>query len=664
MNRLSHETSLYLLQHANNPVNWFPWGDEAFEAARKHNKLMLISIGYSSCHWCHVMEREAFSNNEVADFLNQNFICVKVDREERPDVDKIYMNAVQIITRSGGWPLNCFATPDGRPVYGGTYFRTEAWLDIIQSLHQTWVNDSKRVIEVAEELHWGIAKTEIITNKEPLNELSISTIKSFTNNWSKFFDLRYGGQKGAPKFILPGSIHYLLDYSWVFKDDNVKKHVFNTLELIRLGGIYDHLGGGFFRYSVDERWEVPHFEKMLYDNTQLINLYSHAFKHSDNENYKTIAYQTIDFITNELGSHEGGFYSAIDADSEGEEGKYYTFTKDEIEKQLGVDSEIFMIYYGVSAVGNFHCKNVLREAATIREVASLLGVDIQGVEIKIKQSKDKLLSYRLKRKRPLTDDKQILSWNALAVSSLANASVIFEERRFLNQAIKSIEFIEAYLITNDDVIKRIYCKGKASIPALFDDLAFLIQSYISLYKATLETKWLEKAKRITSIAINQFFDKDSGMFFFTSKEHDNLIVRKMELTDGVIPSSAGVMAENLMFLGCFFRSNEFRDTALQMVCNISNQLDRGGPFMYQWAHLYLKMLIGSTEITSTQNEGKTLISFQKQTLNPFIILKNNHSIAEPISENKHVFQVCRNNHCNNILFSDNEVLDVIDRITL
>lgn len=619
-NRLSSETSPYLLQHATNPVNWYPWGKEAFAKAEEENKLMLVSIGYSSCHWCHVMEKEAFSNSEVAEFMNNHFVCVKVDREERPDVDQIYMNAIQIITRSGGWPLNCFTLPNGKPVFGGTYFPTEAWLDILKSLHFTWMTEPKRVIEVAEELTQGISNSEIIKKKKDINEFSADYLKSYVDDWSKHFDTRYGANKGAPKFVMPGSLQFLLDYSWAFRSDREKDHVKFTLDKVSLSGLYDQLGGGFFRYSVDEQWHVPHFEKMLYDNAQLVSLYTNAYKHFGDESYRSIVYQTIDFLRREMRASNGGFYSAIDADSEGEEGKYYTFSKADIDNFLGTDSELFSIVYGVSASGNHMGKNVLRLASSINETACLLGLAPEEVVERIKISKAKLLNARLTRVRPVTDDKQILSWNALVISALANAYLVFGDKRYISDALITAQFIDEKLANEDGSLLRIHCKDKSSIPAFFDDYSFLIQAYIALYRATYNEDWLIKANSLVKYTLKNFFCNESGMFYFTSNSQDDIIVRKMELTDGVMPSSGAVMAKNLMELGTYFRDQSYVDMAQQMTANICAQIDRGGPYIYKWASIYLKHLVESAEVIAAgKSSNDSLRSIVGKSCHPLII---------------------------------------------
>lgn len=613
------------------------------------------------------MEKETFSNAEVADFMNENYVCIKVDREERPDVDLIYMNAVQIITRSGGWPLNCFALPDGRPVFGGTYFPTERWMDVLRSLQTTWLSDPERVVSVAEELTNGVSNTEIIKTSNTYNDISSETLRNYVTIWSKSFDIRFGANKGAPKFPMPGSLKFLLDFSWSFQNDEVSSHVKTTLERMMQGGIYDHLGGGFFRYSVDESWHVPHFEKMLYDNAQLISLYTLSFKHFGDERYRNVIYQTFDFIRRELRAPEGGFYSAIDADSEGEEGKFYSFTKREIDNYLGADAEIFSVVFGLSASGNHLGKNVLRIAASHNEAACVLGLDTEMVANKVNDSKTKLFNARVVRVRPITDDKQLTSWNAMTISALAQAYITFGDNVFLYEALSCIQFIENKLLIDDKSLKRVYCKGKSTIEAFLDDYAFLIEAYIDLYKATLNEEWLLKAKGLTEITISEFTDTESGMFFFTTENHDNLIVRKMELTDGVIASSNAVMANNLLELGIYFRNPQYTELAEQMLSNIEDQFLRSGPYVYRWAHTYLKHAFGHAElIAGTEKSIDVIKNISCKNLYPFIIpfyIKPSSclplTIGKPLNENE--IKLCVGKICHSIRDED-EALKILNGI--
>jgi len=665
-NDLANETSPYLLQHANNPVNWLPWGNKAFELANQQNKLMLISIGYSSCHWCHVMEKEVFSNEEVAQIMNSHFICVKVDREERPDVDQIYMNAIQIITRSGGWPLNCFALPDGRPVFGGTYFPKQGWVDILQGLNATWQSDPLRVVEVANELTQGIKKTEVVKEKEDLSfEGRLQLIDGYVRNWEKYFDCKNGGTKGVPKFPLPGSIEFLLRYSALKSEDSIKEFVNTTLNQIANGGIYDHLGGGFFRYSVDERWEVPHFEKMLYDNAQLLQLYSLAYSTFSKEEFKRVVYETAQFLFSEMQSTEGGFYSAIDADSEGVEGAFYTWSQNEIDTILGENKNLFSIVYGVSAIGNHKGKSVLRKCTKISEAACVLLLDAVLAQKRLVESRELMLKFRNGRQRPITDDKIIASWNALLASAFINAYISFNDEMFLNKALQIVSFIESYLIDNGNLL-RIRCKGLSKINGFLDDYAMLIETYISLYKVTFNEAWLAKANKMAEYVLRNFYDDKSGMLFYSLEQHDHLIVRKMELADGVIPSSSAVMAENFFALGVYLRNEQYLKTSDQMLVNMQKQLVVSGPYVFRWASLLLKKTLALAEVGFASNYSRQnligLLSNCQYYPNLFPYLGSEESdlaiVNRTIAPNS--YQLCLGNRC---LPKTTRLEDIIKAIT-
>jgi uncharacterized protein YyaL (SSP411 family) len=667
MNRLATQTSPYLLQHASNPVDWFPWGSEAFAKAKAEDKMLLISVGYSSCHWCHVMEREAFSDLEVAQYMSENFVCIKVDREERPDVDQVYMNAIQIITRSGGWPLNCFALPDGRPVFGGTYFTCDSWLDVLISLNSTWKNEPQRVIEVAEELTQGIRQSELIAKKNVDTTFSRDILDEYILKWKKYFDEKYGSTKGAPKFPMPSSLNFLLTYASNFNDEHTKTFLKNTFDRMLNGGIYDHIAGGFFRYSVDERWEIPHFEKMLYDNAQLISLYSNAYKSFGNEDYRKVVFETFEFLQNELQSSNGGFYSAIDADSEGEEGLFYTWSDSEIGDILEEDKNLFSIVYGVSAAGNLKGRSVLRKCANIREASCVLTLDVEVAKSRLEIAKAKLTKARSKRVRPITDDKHITAWNALAVSALVDAYVAFSDEKFLHEAKRTIQFIEENLFLNGQ-LHRIMCKGKVSIPAFLDDYAFLMEAYIGLYKVTLNETYLNKANKLALVVLESFFNSETGMFFFSSSDHSYLVVRKMELTDGVIPSSSAVMADNMRTLGHYFRNEEYIEISKQMLRNVIAQFNGSGPYVSRWAQLFLKEFFGPAEVgfPFESSAGESLSILQKSWF-PNIIPYNSSEnsqlpIATHLVENNEI-KICFGKECRRPVNTVTEVIDILQNYT-
>jgi uncharacterized protein YyaL (SSP411 family) len=646
-NRLSKETSPYLLQHASNPVDWYPWGDEAFDKAKAENKLLLVSIGYSSCHWCHVMEHKAFSDPAVTSFMNENFVNIKVDREERPDIDQIYMNAVQIINRNGGWPLNCFALPNGKPVFGGTYFSPDDWLSVIKNLNNTWLKEPERIIEVANELSSSVERTEVIIFKQNPDQPYHNIIKDHANRLKKLFDTRNGGIIGSPKFPMPGLLDFLLEYGLHLPDKEIVDQVFLTLDKIALGGICDHLEGGFSRYTVDENWHIPHFEKMLYDNAQLISIYSKAYRINPNEQYQRVVKETIDFVTDQMRAPEGGFYSSFDADSAGDEGLYYKWTKQEIESILGEDAELFSVAYGVTAAGNFHHSNILIRSTTSEQLVSLFSSDVQTIELKIENAKQKLIGIRKQRVKPGLDDKIILSWNSMMISALVEAYQTFGANRYLEIALECANYILKYH-SNDAELKRIFCKGKLSVNGLLEDYAHLIKAYLSIYKVTLNQSWIKKAEQLVNSVITNFYSESSGMFFYAHKQDDKLIARKMDLTDGVMPSSGSIMAQSLFELGTLTRNNDFIAMSTQMIANITESLEHGGPYVFGWSKLMLMQQIAAVNLTLKSNEQIAPLNqiLSKVVFSSLYISLTNNQISSDCCESKQSnIKICIGNSC-------------------
>lgn len=637
-NSLINEVSPYLLQHSYNPVKWHSWSDETLAMAKTENKLLLISIGYSSCHWCHVMESESFMNDEIAEIMNRNYICIKVDREERPDIDQIYMNAVQIITRRGGWPLNCFALPDGRPVYGGTYFPKDQWKNILESLHETWIKEPSRVIDVAAELEHGIANTEIIQHKSNIEAQNFkqslfNSIDAIKNE----LDYKQGGTLGAPKFPMPGFIKFLLEFSSHSNEKEIGEFVNLTLDKIANGGIYDHVGGGFYRYSVDDKWHVPHFEKMLYDNAQLIELYSLAHRVNPNPLYKKIVDETVTFLTRELQSPNGGFYSALDADCNGQEGEYYTWRKEELETILEYDTELFCAAFDVTSSGNWEKTNVIKRCITDNQLESIFNIPSKEIEYRINRSLLKLNDFRGKRVPPLVDDKIITSWNGLLISALAQAYISFNNEKYLELAINANEYIDKYHFI-DGNLKRISCKGKVYTEPLLDDYAYYIRSQILLYTATLDKKWLTKADKLLEITIKEFGDNQSGMFFYTPNSN-KLIVRKMELIDGVFPSANATMASILFQLGGLLKKDHYKQMAKQMLANIAESIRNSGLFVFAWTEQFLVHSLPQIHITVNNKDINDLLTLQSSVIHPNIVIEtiDNDSISG--------IQICFSNTC-------------------
>lgn len=582
-NNLINEGSPYLLQHAHNPVNWYPWGDEALKKAKDENKLLIISIGYAACHWCHVMEHESFEDEEVAKLMNEHFVAIKVDREERPDVDQVYMNAAQLITGRGGWPLNAFALPNGKPFYAGTYFPKNDWLKVLDYFVDAQQKNPASLVEQAEKVTQGIHSIENVPLREAAGVFSKEVMNRTFKNLNGRIDYKKGGRIGAPKFPMPSVWEYVLQYSYLNNDEKALQAVTTTLDNMAFGGIYDHIGGGFARYSTDANWHVPHFEKMLYDNAQLVSLYAKAYQHTKNPLYKNVVYETLDFIEREMTSPKGGFYSSLDADSEGEEGKFYVWTKEEIETVLKNDAKLFLDYYNVSERGNWeHSKNILFRKLTDVEFADKNNVTVKEFQKTISEAKDKLQKARSQRIRPGLDDKILTSWNALMLKGYVDAYRAFDESKFLDAALKNADFLLENSITKSGALTRNHKDGKSSIPAMLDDYAFVISAFTDLYQATFDEQWLQKSELLTDYTINHFFDTGSGMFYYTHNEHSNLISRKMEISDNVIPASNSEIAKNLLFLGNYLYREDYINKSRQMVVNVQEEIHENPHFYANW----------------------------------------------------------------------------------
>lgn len=586
-NELVYESSPYLLQHAHNPVNWYPWGDEVLQKAKVQNKLLIISIGYAACHWCHVMEHESFEDIEVAKLMNENFICIKVDREERPDVDQVYMAAAQLITGSGGWPLNAIALPDGRPFYSGTYFPKNKWMQMLEYFVEMQKKEPSALLKSAQQVTAGIHMVENVSFKfsEPI--FSIAELDEQFATMKPNLDFKSGGTNRAPKFPMPGNWEYLLHYYYLSNNKEALDVVNITLTQMAMGGIYDHLQGGFARYSTDADWHVPHFEKMLYDNSQLVSLYAHAYQATKNPLFKKVVNQTLNFVQQELTSPKGAFYSSLDADSEGEEGKYYVWSKEEIEQTLApADAAIFNLYYQITEQGNWeHGKNILLRRKTNEEIANKLNITTGQLKNIIDTATVKLLEVRNKRVKPGLDDKILSSWNALMLKGYVDAYRAFNDNTFLEIAITNANFLLNNVIDTNGEMLRNYKNGKPSINALLDDYAFTISAFISLYQATFNEKWLTEANTLTAYTLQHFFDKESKMFFYTHNKYANLISRKMEVADNVTPSSNSEMAKNLLLLGHYLYNDEFINMAKQMLVNIQDDIQSNVYFYSNWGQL-------------------------------------------------------------------------------
>lgn len=651
-NKLIHESSPYLLQHAHNPVNWFPWGDEALEKARTENKMLIISIGYAACHWCHVMEHESFEDEAVAKIMNDHFVAIKVDREERPDVDQVYMNAAYLISGRGGWPLNALALPDGKPFFAGTYYPKKDWMKVLDYFIDFQIKNPEALAEEAEKITLGIQSIEHVSlNKEPVS-LSLDELHEIFNNWKPSIDFVKGSGKRAPKFAMPSNWEFLLNYHFLSQNEDALKAVITTLDNMAYGGIYDQIGGGFSRYSTDVDWLVPHFEKMLYDNAQLVSLYSHAFQLTKNPLYKQVVYETIGFVARELTSSEGGFYASLDADSEGEEGKFYVWTKKEIDAVLGDNQMIFNDYYNCSSEGSWeHGKNILHRKKSIHEIARKHNCTIEEVQKIVENGKSALLKVRSKRIRPGLDDKILTSWNALMLKAYADAYRAFGEEEFLRAAIKNAEFICRNAIAEDNGMTRNYKNETSTIPALLDDYAFTISGFIALYQATFDEKWLFRAKTLVGYTIEHFFEAESGMFYYTHNQYSTLIARKMEISDNVIPASNSEMAGNLFTLSLYFDNEEYKQMAKQMLKNVHNEITHNISYYANWGIVATRFIQEPFEVAIVGNACESIRKELDENYLPHVILLGGKEegglglLQNKLIHGQTTIYVCRNRTC-------------------
>lgn len=577
-NRLINETSPYLLQHAHNPVDWYAWSDEAFERAKAEDKPILVSIGYSACHWCHVMEHESFEDEETARVMNENFVNIKVDMEERPDVDKIYMNFVQMTTGSGGWPLNVFLTPDKLPFFGGTYFppvnryNMPSFRQLLTSIADAYRNKRDEINNSANDV---LSEIRRVSSAElSSGGLSLDQLDAAFLSFTRTFDAANGGFGGAPKFPAAMSLEFLLRYYKRTGDQNALEIVRKTCEKMAYGGIYDQLGGGFHRYTVDAIWLTPHFEKMLYDNAQLIKVYLHLFQVTKDDFYKRIAVETLEYVKREMLDQLGGFYSTQDADSEGVEGKFFVWTPQEIEELLGADdAKIFNFYFDVSEEGNFEEKNILNINYTLEATAKTLKISEAEVAESLERGREKLFGAREKRIKPFRDEKILTAWNGLMLSAFAEASAILQNGEYLEIAQKNADFL-INTLQKSGYLLRTYKDGKAKLNAYLEDYANLADGLLELFQVSGEIEYLKQAKRLADLMITEFWDEENGGFFFTGNNHEELIVRSKDYYDNATPSGNSVAADVLLKLAKLTGDEKYERFAVTVLRLVVPQIRR------------------------------------------------------------------------------------------
>jgi uncharacterized protein YyaL (SSP411 family) len=656
MNELSKETSPYLLQHASNPVHWKAWNQSSLDIVKETNQLLLISVGYSACHWCHVMEHESFEDFEVANTMNQHFVSIKVDREERPDVDAIYMKAVQIMTGRGGWPLNVVCLPDGRPVWGGTYFRKNDWINTLEQLQEIYQSEPEKMIEYANQLHEGINSLGINISENASNGKNLSIPNQIMGKWEKSFDWEFGGYTRAPKFMMPCNYQFLMAYGFLNKDQNLLDYVNLTLTKMAYGGIFDTLDGGFSRYAVDTKWHIPHFEKMAYDNGQLLSLYADAYKLTKNELYKEIIEKTFDFISREWLASNGSFYAALDADSINEkgileEGAFYVWTKEDLEKILNKDFELFSKVFNINTFGFWEHENyVLIQTKSLEELAQENEVSIEYLSNKKKTWEKLLFEKRELRKKPRLDDKCITSWNALIIKGLIDCYKAIPNNNYLTTALKNAQFILEKLWAPEGNLFRSFKNEKVSINGFLEDYATVVQAFIGLYEVTLDEKWLHHSKSLVSYCLDHFYDENKKLFRFTSNLDPELIATNFEIEDNVIPASNSIMASNLCKLSIYFENSFYEKIARQMVEQIIPNIDYPSAYS-NWLTSAFFFSEHRKEVAICGTNSLELVKeFNQKYLPQVLIAGTNQTSDLPFLKNRFVanetnFYLCQNKTC-------------------
>lgn len=661
-NRLAKETSPYLLQHAHNPVDWYPWGEEALKRAELEDKPILVSIGYAACHWCHVMERESFKDKATAGIMNEHFINIKIDREERPDLDHIYMDALQAMEGSGGWPLNMFLLPDRKPFFGGTYFppvkafNRPSWKEVLLAVNEAFATKRKDLEDQADNL------TQHLHQSNQFGMASLSGEPQFTQQQCDAItfaimgqaDKTWGGFGRAPKFPAAFTIQYLLRYSHSDGHEEARAQALLSLDKMIAGGIYDQLGGGFSRYSTDEEWLAPHFEKMLYDNALLVDTLCEAYQLTGNERYANTIRHTLAFIRREMTAADGSFYAALDADSEGEEGRFYIWSLEEIEQALGDRSAAFCAHYDVSRAGNWEDKNILRTLRPIAETAASLQLEPEELERTLDASRQILMSIRDQRVRPGLDDKILLGWNALMIHACCKASAALGDDSYTALAETAMQSIWKHLRQPGDApaFWHTHKEGEARYPAFLDDYAYLIRAMIALQEVTGELEWLRKAKMLTEHVIVQFGDEAMRYFYYTASGQQDVIVRKKEIYDGAVPSGNAIMAHNLWYLSIVFDERAWAERALDMTASLAQTVTRYPTSFGVWAAMILRLVQGTPELAVSGTKYRSKMQALNSLYVPNKVMLGAETdqadmplLTQRAQQGKTLIYLCQDYHC-------------------
>lgn len=665
-NDLIGESSPYLLQHAHNPVDWMPWGEKAMEKAKRDNKLILVSIGYSTCHWCHVMERESFAREEVAEVMNKHFVCIKIDREERPDLDRIYMDAVTMMGRQGGWPLHCITTPQGEPVYGGTYFRRDRWVEVLESLAELWKTEPHTLREYGGKVKDGLQFRAVFPALEDRPPVEMDVVVEAVEKWKPLFDNRHGGNAGAPKFPLPDTLLFLLEYAQAQGDGEVARHVERTLDAMAAGGIHDHVGGGFARYATDEAWKVPHFEKMLYDNARLMSLYAAGHAFFGKPWYREVAARTGQWLKREMLQPEGGYAAALDADSEGQEGKFYTWTPDLTELSPD-DRRRYAALYRTDDGALWDGRRVVMLRDRFGSGKETAGTDAGDPLDEYRDFNEKLRGVRESKVRPATDRKRICSWNALLATGWLAAYRHGCCEEGLDEARRILRFIESDCTDHaTGLLKHIAGKREGS-PDFLEDYAFAVEAYLALYASDFDETHLLRARELAMTAMDRFYDPEGGYFRFSPHDAENLIASPVDVVDDVMPSSNAVMAENLLVLGVYFDRENFAEIARRMVAGVEGAVKDHCAGYARWAGVTLRLALGLPELVVAGPDAREFAGGISSRFMPSVVLAAAERSRLPLFEgrlgqkNTRAY-LCRHRKCDAPTASGEETLQALQKI--